>query len=221
MSEYKAVDMSITDLHLITQCANDDKNALEELFHRYERPVFGLLYRMLSNREDAEEALSEVFVKIWRHARAFNGKASFSTWMYTIAANTARDYLRKRMRKKEVSIEDTEHSYLEICGDSSDDPLNTVISNESKSAITDAITFLPEEDKLIITLYHIRELDYSEISKITGITPNKLKIKLFRARQRLRKICKDSEKNADEKEMRQNPAESTGLQQTDAEFAGI
>jgi RNA polymerase sigma factor (sigma-70 family) len=221
LSEYKAVDMSITDLHLITQCANDDKNALEELFHRYERPVFGLLYRMLSNREDAEEALSEVFVKIWRHARAFNGKASFSTWMYTIAANTARDYLRKRMRKKEVSIEDTEHSYLEICGDSSDDPLNTVISNESKSAITDAITFLPEEDKLIITLYHIRELDYSEISKITGITPNKLKIKLFRARQRLRKICKDSEKNADEKEMRQNPAESTGLQQTDAEFAGI
>src|SRR5208283_4224378 len=91
---------------LLELCKRQDQEALGVLFRRHERPVYNLLYRMLSNHEDAEEALAEVFVKVWRAAASFKGEAKFTTWLFRIASNTARDYLRSRKSRPEVSVEE-------------------------------------------------------------------------------------------------------------------
>ena len=106
MEEAEAYDFSMSNEELLELCKRQDQDALRVLFRRHERPVYSLLYRMLSNHEDAEEALAAVFIKVWRGATGFKGDAKFTTWLFKIASNTARDTLRSRRLRQEVSIED-------------------------------------------------------------------------------------------------------------------
>ena len=115
MERADAYDFSVSSEELLEQCKRQDQEALRLLLKRHERPVYSLLYRMLSNHEDTEEALAEVFVKVWRGAAFFKGDAKFTTWLYRIASNTARDFLRSRKSRQEVSIEDVVINEFEIC----------------------------------------------------------------------------------------------------------
>ncbi|MCE5199859.1 sigma-70 family RNA polymerase sigma factor, partial [bacterium] len=99
-------DFGQSNEELLDACKRQDQEALRVLFRRHERPVYNLLLRMLSKHEDAEDALAEVFVKVWRSAAGFKGDSKFTTWLYRIASNTARDHLRSRQVRPEVSIED-------------------------------------------------------------------------------------------------------------------
>jgi RNA polymerase sigma-70 factor (ECF subfamily) len=156
---------------LLEQCKRQDQEALRVLFRRHEKPVYNLLLRMLSNRDDAEEALAEVFVKVWRAAASFKGESKFTTWLYRIAANTARDYLRSRMTRQEVSIEDVVVNELEVSGTTGQkapDPETSAINAEDRARIVEAMRQLTEEDRLLISLYHFQELDYEEIAQVTG-----------------------------------------------------
>ena len=221
MDRAEAYDFSQSNEELLEQCKRQDQEALRVLLKRHERPVYSLLYRMLSNHEDAEEALAEVFVKVWRGAAFFKGDAKFTTWLYKIAANTARDALRSRKTRRDVSIEDVVINELEIgerAGSDMGDPAKQVIRAEDRAHILRAMKELSEEDRLLISLYHLHECDYMEIEKITGISPSNLKVKLFRARQRLRKQCAALE-DGDNNELRTSTTESTGLQQEAAEWS--
>jgi len=212
-------DFSVSNEELLELCKRQDQEALRLLLRRHERPVYSLLYRMLSNHEDAEEALAEVFVKVWRGAAFFKGDAKFTTWLYRIASNTARDFLRSRKSRQEVSIEDVVINEFEICersGADMGDPEKKAIENEGRAQILRAMNELSEDDRLLISLYHFQEFDYEHISKITGTPPNNLKVKLFRARQRLRKACAALEEG-DKNELRASTTESAGLQQEAAE----
>ena len=99
-------DFSISNEELLELVKRQDQEALRLLFRRHERPIYSLLFRMLNNHEDAEEALADVFVKVWRGAASFKGSAKFTTWLFTIASNTARDRLRSRKTRQEVAMED-------------------------------------------------------------------------------------------------------------------
>jgi len=205
---------------LLELCKNQDQEALRVLLRRHERPVYSLLYRMLSSHEDAEEALAEVFVKVWRSAPGFKGQSKFTTWLYRIAANTARDCLRARKARPEVSIEDAQPGDVEVAqrlSSPTPDPAVCVIEAEDRARIAAAVKQLSEEDRLLITLYHFQECDYTEMAEITGFAAGNLKVKLFRARQKLRKLCADEEKDRDEDEMRRDTTESAGLRQGAAE----
>ena len=202
-------------------CKRQDQEALRVLFQRYERPVYSLLYRMLSSHEDAEEALADVFVKVWKGAPKFKGKAKFTTWLYRIASNTARDCLRSRKTRQEVSTEDTLLNEVQATGTDADrtDPVKAAAASEQKSEIVRALAQLSEEDRLLIVLYHFQERDYREITEITGIEPNNLKVKLFRARQRLKKVCSVMEGGVGENELQRSANKPSGLQQGSAEWA--
>jgi RNA polymerase sigma factor (sigma-70 family) len=218
-------DFSVSNEMLLEMCKRQDQEALRVLFRRHERPVYNLLYRMLSNREDAEEALAEVFVKVWRSASTFKGDAKFTTWLYRVAANTARDCLRSRMTRQEVSIEDmavNDFDSLERVQGTSDSPETAAIVSEDRARILCAMQQLSEEDRLLVTLYHFQEFDYDEIERVTGIAPSNLKVKLFRARQRLRKLCAEQEKDGvSDDDMRRSGAESSGLQQGPADWSSV
>ena len=214
MNQLDSRDLSVENEELLVRCAQGDQQALRSLFIRHERPVYGLLYRMLSNHEDAEDALAIVFTKVWKAASRFKGKASFTTWLYRITANTAMDILRSRKTRPEVSIEETLISEAELLKHSAnhfEDPEETVLKAEGNAVLAAAMAKLPEEERLLISLYHLQDLSYEEIAEITGITPKHLKVKVFRARQRLKKHYTTIEK--EEKDgLRDSAAEPTGLQ---------
>ena len=227
-------DLSVSNEELLRRCREQDQDALQVLFRRHERPVYGLLYRMLGNREDAEEALAEVFVTVWRAAAKFRGDAKFTTWLYHIAANAARDVLRSRRSQQTVSLDDLtewESEALMSASDPGEDPSEAVVRAEERAVIMSYLQKLSPDDRLLITLYHIQEASYEEISQITGIPPANLKVRLFRARQRLRDHCEtlaewndrsgsDAEKEGQENGLRADSAESAGVQPPVVEMQG-
>lgn len=222
MDRAEGYDFSLSNEELLDMCKRQDQEALRILLRRHERPVYGLLFRMLSSHEDAEEALAEVFVKVWRNAAFFKGEAKFTTWLFRIAANTARDYLRSRKTRQEVSIEDVVVNEFEVSQRTDKnlgDPAKSAMEAEDKALILKAMQGLSEDDRLLVTLYHFQEHDYEEIAEITGTPPGNLKVKLFRARQRLKKLCAAMEESDGENELRSGTTESTGLQQKAAEWS--
>lgn len=208
---------------LLELCRRQDQEALRILFRRHERPVYNLLYRMLSNHEDAEEALSEVFVKVWRAAGSFKGDSKFTTWLFKIAANTAKDFLRSRMIRREVSLDDDSvaggRAEISARGKTVD-PEECVLEGDEIARIVEALDGLSEDDRLLITLYHFQDLGYEEIAEITGIPASNLKVKLFRARQRLKKLfMQTGEGGADVKdEMRGSATDPAGLRNGTCEW---
>lgn len=209
-------DFSASNEELLELCRRQDQEALRLLFRRHERPVYNLLFRMLSNREDAEEALAEVFVKVWKSAGGFKGDAKFTTWLYKIASNTARDRLRSRQVRKEVFIDDQMIDESALCEPqfiAVNDPEKSAIIADEKALLMKSMQELSEEDRMLISLYHFQECDYEEVSQITGIPAANLKVRLFRARQRLRKLCVWFESEGGADEMRIDTTGSAGLQQ--------
>lgn len=202
---------------LLELCKQQDQEALRVLFRRHERPVYSLLYRMLSNHEDAEEALAEVFVKVWRSAAGFKGNSKFTTWLFRIASNTARDRLRSRMTRQEVPIDELLANELE-CTDAAGNPEKCALDSEDKARVVKAMGGLSDEDRLLVNLYHFEELDYEEIALVASVPLANLKVKLFRARQRLKKLCAEQETDGGEDEMRRDTTESSGLRQGAAEW---
>ena len=184
---------------LLAMCARQDQAALRELFTRHERAIFGMLLRTLGNRQDAEEAVSDVFVKVWKSAATFKGDSKFTTWLYRIATNTARDYLRSRASKQRLklqSIERYDGTTLEIAAPTHLNPEESAIASSEWNTVVAALAELSDEDRMLIVLYHFQELEYDEVCQATGISPENLKVRLFRARQRLKKLCEKTEKDS-------------------------
>jgi|YelNatPaOPRAMG01_1025707.scaffolds.fasta_scaffold11248_3 RNA polymerase sigma-70 factor (ECF subfamily) len=184
----KIADLSDEDL--LMRCREQDELALKELLSRHQISIYNLLYRMLGCREDAEEALADVFVKVWRSAAGFKGKSRFKTWLYRIAANTARDMLRARKARPEVAFEDV---LLEDAANSAEnvkwqtvDPEPELVDSAALALLGKAMERLSDDDRLIISLYHLDECSLPEIAEILGQPRGSLKVRLFRARQKLR-----------------------------------
>jgi RNA polymerase sigma-70 factor (ECF subfamily) len=209
-------DLSVSNEELLAGCARGDQESLRVLFGRHERPVYSLLYRMLGNHDDAEEALADVFVKVWRSASSFRGDASFTTWLYRIASNTARDVLRSRKSRPEVSLEDmvlNEAELLEHTGSDFEDPEEAVLRAAGNAVLAAAMARLSDEDRLLVALYHLQDRTYEEIAEIMKQPTANLKVKLFRARQRLKKHCQAIEdEQEDDRGLRDSAAEPGGIQ---------
>lgn len=198
MNSGSTYDYSVSSEELLRRCKENDETALRELFRRYERPVYGMLYRMLGRHEDAEEALSDVFVKLWKAAAGFRGDAKFTTWLYRIAGNTARDFLRSRKARPEFPVDDEILSEMDLSdGSSVVDPEASLVGKEEVARIERAMLRLSPEDRQLVTLFHVRELGLDEIASIMGQKRNNLKVKLFRARQRLRVHLSDMDMEND------------------------
>jgi RNA polymerase sigma factor (sigma-70 family) len=151
------------------------------LVDRYKDLAFTIAYRILNNREDAEEVAQDAFVKAYRNLASFRKDATFSTWLYRIVFNTA---ISKKRLKKHVfqPIDDTPSGKIEA-----DVPKYDFDAREDKSLILErAMQKLPDEDRVLLTLHYINESDVEEIHRITGLSKSNVKIKLFRARKKLK-----------------------------------
>lgn len=171
-----------TDLELIDIVLAGNTAAYAHLVKRHQRFVFTLALRFAKNREDAEEIAQDCFVKAYRALGTFKQKSKFSTWLYTITYTTAMSYLRKNQLNTS-SINDDEN-VLEIA--SVDFDANIVEKKSSYVYLAQAIKMLLPDDAVIITLFYNGEQSLEEIANTLNMETNTIKVKLHRARIRLK-----------------------------------
>lgn len=174
----------LSDIELIEETLAGNQSAYADLVKRHQRFVFTLAMRFTKSREDAEEIAQDSFIKAYRSLAAFGGQSKFSTWLYTIVYTTAMTFLRKR--KLDTSSIDDETTFIQL--ESRNSGLdNNLAENKSRSFyLNKAIEQLSPDDAMIITLFYKGEQSLDEIGIALGIEPNTVKVKLFRARHRLK-----------------------------------
>jgi len=176
------------DQHYINLVMKGDTNAFAVLVDRYKDMVFTLSLKMLKGREEAEEVSQDIFLKIYKSLNKFNGESKLSTWIYKVAFNTCLDRLKKNKRLQPFAGLDefTEPEALSLMN-----VLDSIEDKERKQMIQDCMHLLPGEDSFLLTLYYFEEQSLEEIAKIIGITPNNVKIRLYRSRKKLASLLKD------------------------------
>jgi len=172
---------------VINSIKKGDQKAFAILVGQYKSLVFTLAYRMLQNREEAEEVAQDIFIKVFYSIHRFNGDSKFSTWLYRVSYNTCLDRIKKLKRglRTESINEFTELQMLQM-----ESALDQIEQNERKTLITESLALLPGEESFIMVLYYLEELSLEEISQIVNLNTNHLKIKLYRARKKMATILK-------------------------------
>lgn len=176
------------DQYYIDQVLEGNVNAFSVLVEKYQSLVYTVVYRVVKNKEIAEEVAQDTFVKAFRSLQKYRGEAKFSTWLYTIAYRKSLDAIKsnKRIMTSEL-IEEINEGEIEVVTDA----LNYLQVKERKQIIADSILKLPEEEAAIVTLYYFDEKSIKEIVEIIGLSQDNVKIKLYRSRKKLYSILKN------------------------------
>jgi len=174
----------LNDNEIISKVLNGDQQAYAGLVNRYQNYVFTLALRMVKSREDAEEVAQDAFIKAYKYLADFRGTSKFSTWLYTIVNNTGISFLRK----KKLDIHSLDNEKVFEMADNRDSGFSAnLVEQKSKLAmVNNAITMLNRDDAEIITLFYKAEQSLEEIAVILGLEANTAKVRLHRARTRLK-----------------------------------
>jgi len=194
-----------SDQELVRLCLRNDERAARELVERFERPVFSLVYRMVRDRELAEDLTQEVFIRTFNNLRRYDRSYKFSSWLFKIAYNLTVDHLRKKQVKTismhgapdAVTSERQEATSLTLeSGEES--PAAVVEARELAGHLEDAIAKLRPEYRTAILLRHVEGRPYEDISDIMGVPLGTVKTYIFRARRELRDLLEEVREEDDE-----------------------
>jgi RNA polymerase sigma-70 factor (ECF subfamily) len=181
-----------TDEQLIARCAAGDAAALRLLFERHQSALSEYLYRLLSDREDAEEAVADVFVKAWRGAASFQGQAAVRNWLYRIATHTALDRLRRRKRQPVTGtpLSGLDERDTRLAAPPCEEPEAALLEADGRArdrhALHRALASLDPHDRSLVILHYFSGCSYEQICEITGHSLASVKSRLHRARRRMR-----------------------------------
>lgn len=180
-----------SDEELVIALRHGETACYEELVSRYTPKVFSLASRLVKNREDAEEILQDVFHTVYRKIEGFEGKSSFSSWLYRITVNSAFMKLRKRRQlHRFVAIEDVPLDVQKVVTARSVEAGGGDVATHSRqlhSALEQALERLPEDYRPVFILRDVDGLSSQEVSKILDITVPAVKSRLHRSRLMLRR----------------------------------
>ncbi|MBR6633707.1 MAG: sigma-70 family RNA polymerase sigma factor [Clostridia bacterium] len=188
---------------LIKESLSGNAESFGELVRHYERFVFNIAFSYMTNYDDAFDVAQDSFVKAWQRLSSFKGVSAFSTWLYRITVNTAKDALSERNRReKDSEIDERVPSELET-------PEEKMLREESARQLKKALDTLDPDMREILVLREFEEMSYAEISRCLNIEEGTVKSRLSRARERLREILREQNpenfvKTVKEKERRGN-----------------
>nr|WP_315176433.1 sigma-70 family RNA polymerase sigma factor [uncultured Flavobacterium sp.] len=178
---------SFNEQYYITKILEGDSNAFAVLVDQYKDLVFSLSFKMLKNREEAEEAAQDTFVKVFKSLNNFKGDSKFSTWIYKVTYNTCLDQLKKNKRVQHtIPIDDFSQNQIQNL----ENVLDTIDERDRNKMIQDCIHLLPSEEAFLLILFYFEEQSLEEISKIIDCTVNNVKVKLYRSRKKIASILK-------------------------------
>ncbi len=176
-----------SDSELVAQFLAGEKRAFTELVNRYQDRLLNFVYRMIGDRDRAEDLVQETFVRVFRHLHRFDQSKKFSTWAYTIASNLAKNELRNRSRNPLVLFQaiksnwEADHRPLEW-EDNTYRPDDLFRKRHLKELVESVVSELPEHHRVVFLLREMEGKTYEEISEITGVNLGTVKSRLNRAR---------------------------------------
>jgi len=173
--ERKEAGLIPGELELVQKSLAGDLEAWGEIVRRYKEAVYGVTVAILRNRADAEDAVQEAFIRAYERLHHYDLSRRFSTWLFTVAANVAKNMLRKRRRQDPPAKLDC-----------APDPAEATWKEEVEQAVREAVWSLPEIYRVPMVLRYWHELDLSEISQVLGIRPGTVKTRLHRGRALVR-----------------------------------
>lgn len=170
---------------LVRLAREGSQEAFEELVKKYQSKVFSMALSFTRNREAADDLAQEVFLKAYLALPRFQGKSEFGTWLYRISVNHIKDFLRKKGRAKEVSLEDVGEISLSD-RDQADKAVLEAEAEARRGLVRRSVERLPDKYRVILTLRDIQGLPYDEISRVLRLSPGTVDSRLHRARKILR-----------------------------------
>ena len=186
---------ALSDHDLVVRAQKGSEKAYRELLDRYQRPVFSLIYRMVRDREQAEDLSQETFVRVFNHIDRYDPAYKFSSWIFKIATNLTIDWMRKK-EVPTVSIDGSRYATTSdeieastITVESKDEtPEELLIARELGNEIEQAITRLRPEYKTAILLRHVEDKPYEEIAQIMSLPLGTVKTYIHRGRKELQEM---------------------------------
>jgi RNA polymerase sigma-70 factor (ECF subfamily) len=177
----------LDDSSLVARFMGGEKRAFGELVTRYHVRLLNFIYRTIGDRDRAEDLVQETFIRVYRHLHRFDQSKKFSTWIYTIAGNLAKNELRNRSRNPLVLFQslktswDADHRPLEW-EDNTYRPDDLFRKRHLKETIDRAVAQLPDHHRIVFVLRELEGKTYEEIAEITGVNLGTVKSRLHRAR---------------------------------------
>ena len=177
------------DITLVRRAKRGDYGAFDLLVLKYQSKVISLARKFIKDTHLAEDIAQEAFVKAYKSLKSFREESAFYTWLYRITANTAKNYLKSKKRKKEYSESelfsvDTENlDIFDIPGE--DSPEEILIANNLRDVILESLSNLPEDIRTAVSLREFEGLTYEEISKVIGCPIGTVRSRIFRGREEI------------------------------------
>lgn len=183
------------DDELVARTKEGDASAFDELVRRYSPRVYGLIYNMTSNHEETNDVMQDVFLKAFRSIKGFRQESSFYTWIHTIAMNMTINFLKKRNRRRGMSLDDVD-SHIEndpdfIEATATSDPRREANLAELQKRLNEAMQKLSHDHRAVVTMFDIQGMPHAEIAKILGISEGTVRSRLFYAHRQLQNYLEE------------------------------
>jgi RNA polymerase sigma-70 factor (ECF subfamily) len=181
--------MEQSDAEAVAQIRAGNADTFRVLVERHSRSVFRLAFRMTGNQQDAEDLVQETFLRAFRQIRRFDGRASFGTWLYRIAANCCLDLIRTRKRRQEQQPT-VDAEGLELAAAAASDaptPDRVAFSHELQGLLGPALSRLSATERAAFVLRHYEGMCIEDIGQALGVQAGAAKHSVFRAVQKLRR----------------------------------
>jgi RNA polymerase sigma-70 factor (ECF subfamily) len=180
--------MTSTDEELVAQSLRGDAESFNQLILRWERPIYALAYRVIGREDDARDVCQETFLRAFRGLSAFRGQAKFSSWLYRIALNLCRDWIRRERRTPIVPAPDGVDLLDVAASRESAESIEDYVARQDMSrAVAKAMLVLPEEQRTAIILKEYQGLTFQEIADLLGCPLSTVKTRLYQGLSVLRR----------------------------------
>jgi RNA polymerase sigma-70 factor (ECF subfamily) len=180
----------------MAQYQKGDARSFEVLLRRHERPVYNFLYRMVGHPTTAEDLLQEVFLRVIHHAKDFEGRAKFTTWVYTIARNLCHDHGRRQKFRKHASLdapvsdEKDGASRVDFVPSRDSSPHDDLVAKDLMARLEQAMTTLSDDQREVFLMREKLGLPFKEIADIVGCPENTVKTRMRHALEKLQKALR-------------------------------
>jgi RNA polymerase sigma-70 factor, ECF subfamily len=188
--------VNFVEARLAKLARTGDRNAFAELVELYKDKIFHLAYRMLNNKQEAEDAVQETFLRVYTNLQRYDENQKFSTWIFRIGTNLCIDKLRRRKNTYSLDAEmpDGEgNDYYAMLPSHEDTPEKQVIVSETQEQIRNAIESLPEKYKSVVILRYLHDMSLQEIGDVLQMPVTTVKTRVHRGREYLRKRLEQEE----------------------------
>jgi RNA polymerase sigma-70 factor (ECF subfamily) len=191
--------MAWSDEELVARSVGGDVDSFNQLILRWERPIFALAYRVIGREEDARDVCQETFLRAFRALPGFKGQAKFSSWLYRIALNLCRDWIRRQRRAPVMQAPEGVDLVDLVSEHGPSESIEELVARQELSAIVEqAMTLLPEEQRTAIILKEYHGMTFQEIADLQGCPLSTVKTRLYQGLAVLRRHLEKNEKTAPE-----------------------